>query len=190
MERKIRCAGVVAVLSVLTVMTACASAGALPPNAVVVTPLTLEPPPIYSLLGYRSDLHLTSEQVAALDSIALAVRDENRELVAELRQASSERRNQSGALVVTEQGRPVLQAIRDNQLAAVDAVSQLLDESQRAEVCRLSTRENERDRRGATERRAPRRPEPSDSLDERGALQRPVGWSWCQASAADADGVT
>ena len=37
------------------------------------SPLTLEPPPVYALLGYRADLDLTSQQVAALDSIAEAV---------------------------------------------------------------------------------------------------------------------
>ncbi len=185
MDRTIRGAGLV---TVLLALTACAATGSLPPNAVVVTPLTLEPPPIYSLLGYRSELKLTSDQVAALDSIGQAVRDENRELVAELRQTSDGRRSQAGALVVTEQGRPVLEAIRENQLAAVDAVSHVLDESQRAEVCRLSTRESERARRDAPERRSPRQPEPPDSLDERGALQRPVGWNWCQTQPA-ADGV-
>ncbi len=184
MDRTIRGAGLVTVLFALT---ACAATGSLPPNAVVVTPLTLEPPPIYSLLGYRSELNLTSEQVAALDSIAQAVRDENRELVAELRQTSGERRGQSGAMVVSEEGRPVLESIRENQLAAVDAVSRLLDESQRAEVCRLSTRENQR--RGAAQGRQPRQQEQLDPVDERSALQRPVGWNWCDTPVPDADGV-
>jgi hypothetical protein len=50
----------------------------------MVSPLTLEPPPIYALLGYRTDLELTSEQVAALDSVAEEARDESAPLLREL----------------------------------------------------------------------------------------------------------
>jgi hypothetical protein len=159
-------------------MTACAASTGLPPDAVVVTPLTLEPPPIYSLLGYRADLELTSEQIAALDSIGQAVRDENRELIEELRRSSAERRNMGGALVVSEEGRPVLEAIRENQREAVNAVSRLLDETQRDRVCELSNRDNARNRPEASARQArSRRGAPNLEGD---ALQRPIGWNWCQ----------
>ena len=185
MNELLRMGGVAAVL--LTV-TACAARSGIPADALVVTPLTLEPPPIYSLLGYRTDLNLTSEQVTRLDSIAQSVRDENRELVEELRRTSSERRSQGGVLLVSEEGRPVLAAIRENQVAAVDAVSQLLDETQREQVCSLTSREGQRGRRGESDRRAPEsaeRRDAGDANDERDGLQRPVGWTWCQTPAAD-----
>ncbi len=160
------------VLAALVATVSCGSSGSLPSNTLaVVTPLTLTPPPIYSLLGFRVDLRLTSTQIAALDSIAQRVEEENRALIDELQRTSEPRRRQTGALVVTRDGEPLLAAIRSNQREAGDAVGAILDEQQRTTVCRLFERP---DRRGQEGRRTS-----VDSDSVQSGLQQPVGWAWC-----------
>lgn len=178
---------IIAAALALAVVTACGTmGGGLPDNAVAVaSPLSLEGPPIYSLLGFRSDLNLTSEQITALDSIALAVRDENRELIAELRAVDGGRDAVGGTFVVTEHGRPIFETIRANHMNAVGAVRELLDETQREEVCEIVARPGQQ---RAQSGRGPRqqsdqgtRPASADSVDERTRLSRPVTWDWCPA---------
>lgn len=183
---------VAAILMPITFAACAATGGGFPNDAVAVaTPLLLEGPPIYSLLGFRGELNLTSEQITALDSIALATRDENRELIAELRAVDGDRNRNGGTIVVSEHGRPFLEAIRENHGKAVAAVSALLDDRQRAEVCEISARpDQQRSRGGQQGPGAPRpserepAPTPPDSLDERTRLSRPVSWDWCPPPGA------
>ncbi|MDR0786260.1 MAG: hypothetical protein LBG44_00090 [Gemmatimonadota bacterium] len=170
-------------------VVACGSAGGFPANSVAVaTPLSLEGPSIYSLLGFRNDLKLTSEQVVSLDSIAIAIREENRDLIAELREVDGKGNSIGQPIVVTEEGRPILEAIRENHRGAVAAVRELLDETQRNQVCDIVARPGQaRGRSGrpaGPENRAPDggapRGEARDSLDERSRLSRPVSWDWCE----------
>lgn len=170
MSRRIRKA--VCVLAILP-LAACGTAR-IPSDAVaVVTPLSLGPPPIYSLLGYRQELDLTSEQVAALDSIAQAVQAENRELVEELRKASEG--NRSGLMVVRPNGEPILQEIQANHRQAGEAIEKLLDEEQKASVCELFERPDQ-GRRGEGGRRRQAQPDPR--------YLQPAGWPWCEGGEA------
>lgn len=152
---------------------ACATGGGLPNDATsVVTPLTLEPPPIYALLGYRRELELTSEQVAALDAIAQEVQDDNRPLVRELQEATRERSRQPGLMIVTSDGEPILEEIRANQRKAGEAVAEVLDETQRAAVCELFDRTRNGARRSSGAARTA-----NVTRDPR--VMQPAGWYWC-----------
>src|SRR5690606_22358518 len=92
-----------------------------PPNMEgLLTPLTVEPPPIYAIIGARADLMLSSEQVAALDSIAIAVQAANRPLIEDLEAVSPAAR--SGARRLTPEGEPILEQIRANSREASEAV--------------------------------------------------------------------
>jgi hypothetical protein len=153
----------------------------------LVTPLTLEPPPIYGLLGYRSELNLTSDQVVALDSIAQRVRVETAPLVDQLRERSIQRpQRQPGVFQVGDEGRPVLEAIRATHRQALTDVEALLTSEQQATVCRLF--DDDRTRRGERpgarreenrrQQQAVRRAVGADSL-ALGWGGRGRGWPWC-----------
>lgn len=140
-----------------------------------VTPLALEPPPIYALLGYSRDLGLTSEQITALDSIAQSAREESRPLVAQLRTTARER--SPGFFEITPEAQPVLEEIRAQQMRSREAVGEVLSEEQAQTACRLFQRDRER-ARGRTAARAPQTPaRASGMLDQpRGA----AAWPWCE----------
>lgn len=172
-------------LAVCALLAVAACGRGIDPNdpTAMVPPLALEPPPIYALLGYRSDLELTSEQVSALDSIAQAVDDSTRAAVAELRRASSENSRYRGMVPITDESRPLLNQVREHHRRAALAVQEVLDEEQEAEVCRLyepdrAERERMRGREGI------RRAQGDDRIRARlGAdslLMTPRSfWSWC-----------
>ena len=154
----------------------------------VVTPLTLEPPPVYGLIGYRTELNLTSQQVVALDSIAQMVRVETAPLIDQLRERSIQRQQQPGVFQVGDEGRPVLEEIRQTHREAVEGVRAILSTEQQAAACRVFDRDQ---RRGAARRPQPqrqpqtRRGVPQDTL-ALGWGGRAQTWPWC-APAAPAD---
>ena len=84
------------------------NAGNGPNMPTMVTPLMLEPPPIYSILGFRDKIQLTSAQITSLDSIATWVHDQNVPLIQELREKASPTRNQVG-LVIPDEQKPKLE---------------------------------------------------------------------------------
>ena len=158
----------------------------------LVTPLTIEPPPIYGLLGFRSELNLTSEQVVALDSIAQRVRVETAPLMDQLRERSIQRpQRQPGVFQVGDEGRPVLEEIRETHRQAVAEVEALLTAEQRTTACRVfdvdRTRRGERPgaRRDENRRQEQaRRAAGADSL-ALGWGSRGRSWPWCAPAAAD-----
>jgi hypothetical protein len=160
----------------LLIVAACGPAQtAFPAGA--VNPLALEPPPIYSLLGYRDRLSLTSEQVEALDSIAQDVKRRNDPLVDSLRAVADARSGRSrGIIPITDETRPALERVRDQNRAAAAAVQDVLSDEQQTQVCRLFEETRQ------------------DRLRSRGDRARPVGqvapadtslflsrqsWPWC-----------
>lgn len=147
-----------------------------------VNPLALEPPPVYSLLGYRDRLELTSDQVEALDSIAQDVKRRNDPLVDTLRAVADARTGRArGIIPITDETRPVLERVREQNRAAASAVQAVLTEEQQAEVCQLfeqTRRDRERIRRDRN--RPPQQIAPADT-----ALFLPLrGWPWCGPPAA------
>jgi hypothetical protein len=146
----------------------------------MVTPLTVGPPPIYALLGYRNELSLTSDQVTALDSIAQTAQEENRTLVEELQATSRERARQPGFFELTAEGEAVLERIRANQRRAVDGVADLLSEEQQATVCRLF----QPGRRNPSARQPPAARAAADTAQARRGPQGPPGWHWCEERPA------
>jgi hypothetical protein len=146
----------------------------------VITPLTLQPPPVYALLGARAELNLTSAQVATLDSIAEAFQEENRPLAEELQRVSGA--DGPGVYRIRPEGEPILESIQANQKRANESVAAALTEEQRATVCRLFS-QPPAGGRGGQPGRAPARMQagsPGDTTRiERSG--RPVVWSWCTA---------
>lgn len=147
-----------------------------------VNPLALEPPPIYSLLGFRERLSLSSEQVEALDSLAQDVKRRNDPLVDSLRTVADARSGRArGIIPITEETRPVLERVRDQNRAAATAVQDLLSDEQQTQVCQLFD-ETRRDRlRSRRDRDRPvRQTAPADT-----ALFFSLrGWPWCGPPAA------
>lgn len=160
-----------------------------PPDAEgIVTMASLDPPPVYALLGYRSELGLTSAQIAALDSIAEAAQDETDRLVEELLERSGGGAMNRGFIRPGPEAQPIVEELRAAQRRAQDAVADVLAADQREEVCRLFNRERPRpDGRApaVTERRRPApagaaAPTLADSASGRGMAGPPSPWAWCR----------
>ncbi|CAN5843154.1 hypothetical protein BH23GEM8_BH23GEM8_14640 [soil metagenome] len=148
-----------------------------------VTPIALEPPPVYSLIGFRQEIGLSSQQVSALDSVAEGVRSENAPLVQQLRDRNTARAEQRGFIVVDSAGQPILEQLRENNRSAVAAVGEILNPQQRTTACRLFD-QSRRDRmtrqgRQAQEARAreARTRARVDQIDTGTAAGGP--WTWC-----------
>lgn len=152
----------------LALLVGCGPGVSNDPSA-IVSPLALEPPPILSLIGYREEIGLTSDQIAELDSLALAVRDRNRPLMEELREYASDSRSRyRGAIVVDERSRPLIDRARRNNREAAEAVESLLSAEQAEAVCRVVRRDD------------PPRERPRRERRDTTALP-PAGWPWCGA---------
>jgi hypothetical protein len=144
------------------------------------SPLSLEPPPVYALLGYRADLDLTSEQVAALDSIAESAREESAPLLRELEERTGGGQRRAMTRIDPED-EPLVAEIRESQLRVSESVANVLTEEQRGIVCRLY--ERTRPTMGERGRPSP----PSDSADS--ASVRAGGalaiWHWCRPAVEE-----
>lgn len=158
-------------------------------QATLITPLMLEPPPIYALIGFRERLQLTSQQITALDSVATALNRENSQLVDELREKATPTRNQVG-LVVGQTEQPLLQRVRDNNRRAAQSVGELLDPTQEQAACQLFNDEEDtrRSRRADSAQRRRRGPPPrSGGLRPDTTMMTSRGvWPWCGTPAAAA----
>ena len=173
-------------LLLLLAVSACSSAStpAGPPPS-LVTPLMLQPPPIYALLGYRERLELTTEQIVGLDSIATGLKDRNNDLIEELEEKSSLTRSQT-ALIVGDDGKPVLEQIRENNRGAAEAVGRLLNSEQQESTCDLFRLErDERGRRGRAQRE--QRGVDQAAADSIWRSLEARTWPWCGADAASGD---
>jgi hypothetical protein len=167
--------------SALLLLAACGPAPDPADSPRVISPLTLEPPPIYALLGYRQQLSLESSQVATLDSIAEGVRRDNAPLIDSLQAVGRARGGRySGMLAVDDQTQPVLDRIRENHQRAVDRVREVLTPEQQATTCRLFNESRQRTADEAQRRRpGPRAGIAPDSVA--GGMSGRV-WSWCTAT--------
>lgn len=165
-------------------LTACSGGARAPagPPPSLVTPSMLQPPPIYALLGHRDRLELTSEQIVRLDSIAVQLKEENDDLIDELEERSDLARNQA-ALIVGDEGRPILEEIRDNNRGAAEAVGRVLTSTQQTETCDLFNLNNDDRRRRQRPRIRGADPEAADSIWR--SLQSRT-WPWCGAEAGEA----
>jgi hypothetical protein len=170
-------------------LAACATAESAGPVATLVTPVSLTPPPIYSLLGYRAELDLTSEQVIALDSIAQRTQRENAALVQELRQLSVDRsRGGPVVLQVQPEGVPVLERIRESNRGALQEVETVLTAEQQEASCRVARQSRGRDVRSERARQEAQRQQsrrapgvvPADTL--MGGMRGRI-WPWCGDAA-------
>lgn len=185
-------------LIISTLFGGCVSAttgGGAPEAEGVVNTASLDPPPIYALLGYRAELGLNSTQIAKLDSIAEAARLENQRLVRELMQRSEGGTRQRGVVRPGPEGQPVLDEIRRAQRQTSEAVADLLTPDQREEICGLFDRTRPRPGEGQPAgmaggrgRPTPGEPPPmSNAPDTPRTGARPAGpWSWCAGAEGSA----
>ena len=153
-------------------------------------------PPVYALLGDRARLGLTPAQVTTIDSIAQALEDENRPLLAQLREITGSR---PGGPVRPPANRdqeerflPVLEQVGANNRRAMDGVGRALTPEQRMKVCQLQ-HERHGDREDVLTGRRPRpgRPRmrpPAEVRGDSAAVERlrRGWWSWCPDGPAQA----
>lgn len=165
-------------LSLITMLTACAGSGEPPPGELPIAAAPLSGPSVYALLGEREDLGLTSAQISALDSIGTWLSTANRELRDDV---GGVRRDRTSPDDLPEATRSALDRIRDNNAQAMRGIEATLTPDQRDSVCRM---ERERRERRAEERSdRPDRPQPTRGrFDVRGPGGEML-WSWCQPPA-------
>lgn len=184
---------VILLLAVLASTAACAGSATRQdvPRPTLVTPLGLEPPPIYALLGFRDKIELNSAQINALDSIAIYTHDQNEPLIRTLRDSSSAPRNRAGMIVAGEQ-QSILGKIRTNNKQAATSVAELLTPEQEEAVCTVfeDARQERMDRlhdavgnRNRNRRRGEVSGEAADSIL---ALGLNV-WPWCGQGSGNSD---
>lgn len=148
-----------------------------------VSPLALQPPPIYSIFGYRDAIGLTSEQVETLDSIAQDVKRRNDPVVDTLREIADRRSGrQRGIIPLDENTRPMLERVAENNRAAALAVQATLTEEQQAEVCRLA---DDPRRARAREHQPPERRAEVAPADSSFLMPLIGGWPWCAEPPAE-----
>ncbi len=164
-------------------LAGCAGQAAIPhAGPMAVVPAPIEGPPVYSLLGEREELALSSAQVTQLDSIAEGVRAANRNVVLAARAGDGELRVESWEvqqLVARNAG--LAARIRANNRAAAEAVRSVLGEEQQRRVCRM-VEENRRERGeplGGFSASASFRPGTVEVAPE-----DRVAWTWCGAGGA------
>ncbi len=106
-------------------------------------------PPVYSLIGDRERLKLTSAQVTSLDSIGVALQAQNSPLIDQVRELQESgggfRRRVSQQQV--EQSRPLTDQIRENNRRAQEGVRALLTAEQQREACAVRPDQREADER-------------------------------------------
>jgi hypothetical protein len=137
------------------------------PNT-TITPLSVSAPPIYALLGFRRELDLTSDQIAALDELAQKVQAENADLLKGLQANSRERQRQPGYYDLLPQGIALLEEVRENYREAAEAVLAVLDDEQERTVCRLFRPD-----------RVGRFASGGGAAAEVDPLRNPAAWEWC-----------
>jgi hypothetical protein len=160
-----------------------------------VLPLALEPPPVYSLLGFRERLGLTSEQVTSLDSIAIAVREANAPLISDIERRAIVNARAPGVLQVNPAERGLVDEVRENNRAALERVADVLTPDQQTLVCDL----NQRDRDRGQFRGGPPPQGQGEDAFRRGAVMRQdtslvvrafTLWPWCLPAPADTTATT
>jgi hypothetical protein len=177
-----------AVLAVLLVSAAaCGGAPAEPASAPAAgMPFgSLEAPPVHSLIGHRQALELTSEQITVLDSIGQHVNAANRPLMQQMGELRAQFRGRTGRDMRTgevvpggEEGRSLLEQIRQNNRDAVEGVREVLTPAQQQRACALYRDADQRRQRAA----AARAQQPGGAARARGATERPAVatvWPWC-----------
>ncbi|HET7273983.1 MAG TPA: hypothetical protein VFI91_02320 [Longimicrobiaceae bacterium] len=155
------------VMMALAISAGCSAPSAAPPDVEPVgTVLQVRPPPVYALLGERQELRLTSEQVAALDSIGSWLNAANAPLFLELNGEPGDPSVVDRATMVS-----LVEQIHENNTAAGEAVRDLLDDTQEGKVCEMFAIDPD-DAEEFRERR--RRSARTDSI-----IQSLTVWPWC-----------
>jgi hypothetical protein len=172
-----------AVLALLLVSAAaCGGAPAEPASAPPPAAMpfgSLEAPPVHSLIGHRQALELTSAQITVLDSIGQHVNAANRPLMQQMGELRAQFRGRTGEAVPGgEEGRSLLEQIRQNNREAVEGVREVLTPAQQQRACALYRDADQRRQRAA----AGRTQQPTGAARARGAPERPAVatvWPWC-----------
>lgn len=154
-------------------------------------------PSVYALIGARERLKLSSAQVTSLDSIAEAVREQNRPFADSLRRFTRSPNGGPMRIPTNDAQRrdftAILQTMGANTRTAVAGVQALLDAEQRTAVCAMAVEERGA-RRGRMDGRGDRG---GDGIGGRGLMggrrmsglmgegmgDRAGGWPWCTSTA-------
>lgn len=176
------------VLVLIAAALAACTAGPRAQNGVqptLITPIMLEPPPIYALFGFRERLQLTPEQITRLDSIAIAVKERNDLLIDTLQARAATARNQAGLVVADSASRMALHQIRESNRQAARSVGEVLNATQQQTACQIfgeqdeereSRRREMRRRMGSGTMTRRTREAQADSLN---AMLPGRVWPWC-----------
>ena len=161
------------------------NAGNGPEMPTMVTPLMLQPPPIYSILGFRDKIQLTSAQITSLDSLATWVHDQNLPLIQDLREKATPTRNQVG-LIIPDSLRSKLDAVRANNRTAAAGVGKVLTPTQQQSACQIFEEQaqdrNDRGRGNGSPR--PRTSRLGSEADSILASARRSVWPFCRGNGA------
>ncbi len=105
----------------------------------------LEPPRVYALIGEHERLRLTSEQIAALDSIGEWVTEANREPNQQVRDrlAQAPRRGGRPTRVAQASTQPLVEQMARNNEAAMRGVAALLTDEQKRLACEMAAERRE-----------------------------------------------
>jgi len=138
-------------------------------------------PPVYALLGQRERIELTSEQIAALDSIGIWVAEANRELLESLREhgLDSPRMVASAPIDpdrIAPEGRAILVELGENNTAAARGVEGVLTTAQRDRICELFGAEEGMERSRDSAQPGGERVS-GQAADSR--VSRRYRWPWC-----------
>ena len=155
------------VLGVLLLAAACGGPAQPARNPQPMQQQPLQPmipaPPVYSLLGQRQELNLTSAQIQALDSIGTSLQSQNSEALRQIQEIRGDESYRPRRLDQRDMDRlrPLLDQVRENNRQAQQRVQATLSTEQQQRVCQLFRRDNrERDRNrggmGDSQRRDPR----------------------------------
>jgi hypothetical protein len=158
---------------------------------------SIDPPPVHALLGHRTRLDLTPDQVAALDAIGQVVHQDNYPLIRRLREMRGDFRGRLSQepragepIPRDEEARTLTEQIRQNNEQAAIAVREALTPVQESQACTLF-KDVDQDRRQLAERRM-KRAQRGVGNRMRGATLPDFGavWPWCAEEATDGSAVT
>lgn len=161
-----------------------AACGTLPPPASSASgpalDMRLDPPPVHALIGQRSHLNLTSEQIEELDEVGQRIHAANHPLLMQVEGL----KQGGGDPLARQELLQVAGRIHVNNLQAMERVRGVLTDEQHAEVCSLfaGSRTTVRGLRSVSTA------DPSLRMVDRPTTYLQVGsqptsgpvWSWCE----------
>jgi hypothetical protein len=175
-------------IRMLTIGVGCAlvaACGAPPPSASAPSAgvdMRLDPPPVHALLGQRSHLKLTSEQITALDSVGQDIHAQNHPLLMKL----SDLDRSGSNLQAQQQMLHLAGRVHLNNHRAMERVRGILTSEQREAACNLynGSRGSARALRSLqSPDLSTRTTRTSETVGIMSRHERGAVWNWCAEGA-------